>query len=142
MSGSKSSPRDRRSPAERPRRIFGAHAAHLRRYGLRSSLTHQRMRSLRCSAVPSIWAAWSPNLSARDSAVLLNLVTFVAGFIVAAALYPVTIRTLRQTKAGPLIQEGLPESHQRKAGTPTRGRALFVALALLRCLLPAVPRHP
>src|SRR5256712_3959813 len=48
-----------------PRRIFGAHAAHLRRCDLRSSLTHQRMRSLRCSAAPSIWTTWSPNLSPR-----------------------------------------------------------------------------
>src|SRR5712692_5881346 len=36
-------------------RIFGAHAAHMRCCGLRSSLTHQRMRALRCSAAPSIW---------------------------------------------------------------------------------------
>src|ERR1700716_223862 len=48
-----------------PRRIFGAHAAHLRCCDLRSSLTHQRMRSLRCSAAPSIWTTWSPNLSPR-----------------------------------------------------------------------------
>ncbi len=44
-------------------RIFGAHAAHLRRCGLRYSLTHARMRSLRYSAAPSIWTTWSPNLS-------------------------------------------------------------------------------
>jgi hypothetical protein len=40
------------------RRIFDAHAAHLRRCGLRFSLTHQRMRALRCSAAPSTWATW------------------------------------------------------------------------------------
>src|SRR5450759_2504485 len=38
--------------AGRPRRIFGAHAVHLRCCGLRFSLTHQRMRALRCSALP------------------------------------------------------------------------------------------
>src|SRR5205807_1993329 len=43
--------------------IFGAHAAHLRCCGLPSSLTHGRMRALRCSAAPSIWTTWSPNLS-------------------------------------------------------------------------------
>src|SRR6202521_5332612 len=48
-----------------PRRIFGAHAAHLRRCVLRSSLTQQRLRSLRCSAAPSSWTTWSPNLSPR-----------------------------------------------------------------------------
>src|SRR5712691_5575638 len=54
---------DQRGLAGNRRRIFAAHAAHLRRCGLRSSLTHQRMRSLRCSAAPSIWAAWTTNLS-------------------------------------------------------------------------------
>jgi hypothetical protein len=44
-------------------RIFGAHAAHLRRCDLRFSLTHPRMRALRYSAPPSIWTTWAPNLS-------------------------------------------------------------------------------
>jgi hypothetical protein len=45
-------------------RSFGAQAAHLRRCDLRCSLTHPLMRSLRYSAAPSIWATWTPNLSA------------------------------------------------------------------------------
>ena len=52
-------------------RIFGAHAAHLRRCDLRSSLTHPRMRALRCSAAPlgpprrsRGRDPWTPNLSA------------------------------------------------------------------------------
>src|SRR5580704_7015700 len=48
-----------------PRRIFGAHAAHLRRCVFRSSLTQRRLRSLRCSAAPTSWTTWSPNLSPR-----------------------------------------------------------------------------
>jgi hypothetical protein len=44
-------------------RIFGSHAAHLRRRLLRYSLPHQRMRSLRCSAPPTIYTTWRPNLS-------------------------------------------------------------------------------
>jgi hypothetical protein len=52
------------------RRIFGAHAARLRRCGLRFSLTHRRMRSLRCSPAPSIRAACSPNLSPPNPATL------------------------------------------------------------------------
>src|SRR5438445_603628 len=63
---------EHRDPAGAPRRIFGAHAAHLRRCDLRSSLTHQRMRSLRCSAAPSIWATWPPNLSPRSPAMALR----------------------------------------------------------------------
>ncbi len=44
-------------------RIFGPHAAHLRGRLLRYSLPHQRMRSLRSSAPPSICTTWRPNLS-------------------------------------------------------------------------------
>src|ERR1700687_4829077 len=65
----RSSPRDQGVPAGAPRRIFGTDAAHLRCCGLRSSLTHRRMRSLRCSAAPSIWATSAPNLSTRSPAV-------------------------------------------------------------------------
>src|SRR6195256_5668076 len=57
------------------RRIFGAHAAHLRRCDLRFSLTHQRMRSLRCSIAPSIWTTWAPNLSPRSPAMSTNKIT-------------------------------------------------------------------
>jgi len=46
-------------------RIFGAHAADLLSCGLRYSLTHGRMRSLRCSAAPGISATCTPNLSAN-----------------------------------------------------------------------------
>src|SRR5437762_4049669 len=53
-----------------PRRSFGAHAADLRRCGLRCSLAHQRMRSVRCSAAPSISATCAPNLSPRSPAVI------------------------------------------------------------------------
>src|SRR5450756_2292986 len=66
--------RDLAIPAGAPRRMFGADAAHLRRCGLRSSLTHQRMRSLRCSAAPSIWTTWAPNLSPRSPAVIARIV--------------------------------------------------------------------
>src|SRR6202011_4959352 len=52
-----------RSPLRACRRIFGPHAAHLRCRLLRCSLTHQRMRALRCSAPPSICTTWGPNLS-------------------------------------------------------------------------------
>src|SRR5205814_1372555 len=47
-----------------PGRIFGACAAHLRRRLLCSSVAHQPMRFLWCSAAPCIWATQTPNLSA------------------------------------------------------------------------------
>src|ERR1700687_6330524 len=58
-----------RATAGPPLRIFGAHATHLRRCDLRSSLTHLSMRAVRCSAAPSSWTTWTPNLSPRSRAV-------------------------------------------------------------------------
>src|SRR4029077_1326110 len=54
---------------------------------LRSSLTHQRMRSLRCSVAPSISAAWSPNASPRAPAV--TVVNAVLQGIFLGAFYAV-----------------------------------------------------
>src|SRR5438132_7326333 len=86
MNGSdwESQPNDVAIPAGAPRRIFGAHAAHclpcLRHgdpRGTRFSLTHRRMRSLRCSAIR--WGPrgaatggrpCAPNLSPRSPAVI------------------------------------------------------------------------
>ena len=53
---------------------------------------------------------------------IFDLVTFVVTFVIALVLYPPTIRVLRRMKAGQIIQDELPESHQKKAGTPTAGR--------------------
>jgi threonine dehydratase len=61
-----------------PRRIFGAHAAHLRRCAFRSSLTHRQVRSLRCSDAPSIWAAWiAEPLGAAPGPTLLTIIGVV-----------------------------------------------------------------
>ncbi|TMC82936.1 MAG: phospho-N-acetylmuramoyl-pentapeptide-transferase [Chloroflexi bacterium] len=100
------------------------------------------MRSLRCSAAPSIWAAWPPNLSSMNPAALFDVVTFVVAFLAALALYPPAIRTLRRLKAGQVIQEELPDTHQKKAGTPTGGGVIFVLLAVLGGSLAAIAGHP
>jgi phospho-N-acetylmuramoyl-pentapeptide-transferase len=67
--------------------------------------------------------------------------TFVVAFIIAFVLYPPVIRTLRRWKAGQVIQAELPESHQKKAGTPTGGGVLFVALGILGGTLSALAGH-
>jgi phospho-N-acetylmuramoyl-pentapeptide-transferase len=69
---------------------------------------------------------------------IFDLVTFVVTFLIALVLYPPTIRTLRRMKAGQVIQDELPESHQKKAGTPTGGGIVFVGIAILAGLL-AIP---
>ncbi|HET7467732.1 MAG TPA: phospho-N-acetylmuramoyl-pentapeptide-transferase [Candidatus Dormibacteraeota bacterium] len=62
---------------------------------------------------------------------ILDAITFAVSFAVAAALYPFAIRLLRRAGSRQVIQEELPDSHQKKAGTPTGGGILFVALALV-----------
>ncbi len=73
---------------------------------------------------------------------ILDLVTFAAALAVGAVLYPPFIRLLRRIKSGQVIQEELPETHQRKAGTPTGGGILFAALAVLGGLLATAAGHP
>ena len=72
---------------------------------------------------------------------ILDAVTFVVSFAISAALYPAFIGLLRRLRSGQVIQEELPESHQRKAGTPTGGGILFVALAIVAGVLATVAGH-
>ena len=72
---------------------------------------------------------------------ILDLTTFVVTFVMAFVLYPPFIGVLRRMKAGQVIQEELPDSHQRKAGTPTAGGVLFVAIALVAGVLASVAGH-
>jgi phospho-N-acetylmuramoyl-pentapeptide-transferase len=73
---------------------------------------------------------------------IFDVVTFVVAFGVALVVYPPTIQVLRRMKAGQVIQEELPETHQKKAGTPTGGGILFVALGLLGGVLATLAGHP
>jgi phospho-N-acetylmuramoyl-pentapeptide-transferase len=74
--------------------------------------------------------------------VILDLATFAVAFAIALVLYPPFIRLLRRMRAGQVIQEELPETHQRKAGTPTGGGILFVALAIVAGVLATLAGHP
>jgi phospho-N-acetylmuramoyl-pentapeptide-transferase len=72
---------------------------------------------------------------------IFDVATFVVSFAVAVVLYPIAIRTLRRLRSGQVIQEELPESHQRKAGTPTGGGILFVVLGLVGGALAMLAGH-
>jgi phospho-N-acetylmuramoyl-pentapeptide-transferase len=61
---------------------------------------------------------------------IFDVITFVVAFGLTLVLYPFFIRTLQRLKAGQVIQSELPESHQKKAGTPTGGGIVFVAIAI------------
>jgi phospho-N-acetylmuramoyl-pentapeptide-transferase len=71
----------------------------------------------------------------------LDLITFVVTFIIALVTYPPAIRVLRRLKAGQVIQDELPASHQKKAGTPTAGGVLFVAIAIVAGVLASLAGH-
>src|SRR5260370_13799424 len=51
------------------------------------------------------------------------------------------MRFLRRMKAGQVIQEELPESHQKKAGTAAAGGVLFVVIAIVGGVLAALAGH-
>ena len=72
---------------------------------------------------------------------IFDVATFVVAFVIALVLYPGLIRGLQRLKAGQVIQQELPESHQRKAGTPTGGGVLFVLVAIVGGLLATLAGH-
>jgi phospho-N-acetylmuramoyl-pentapeptide-transferase len=72
---------------------------------------------------------------------IFSAITFVAALVISFVLYPPLISALRRWKAGQVIQAELPESHQKKAGTPTGGGILFTALGIVGGLLATAAGH-
>jgi phospho-N-acetylmuramoyl-pentapeptide-transferase len=70
-----------------------------------------------------------------------DLLTFGVTLAVALVIYPLAIAGLRRLKSGQVIQAELPESHQRKAGTPTGGGVVFVGLAVMAGMLAHAAGH-
>ena len=68
-------------------------------------------------------------------------ITFAAAFLIALLIYPPAIRTLRALKSRQVIQAELPDSHQKKSGTPTGGGMVFVGLAIAGGVLAAIAGH-
>jgi phospho-N-acetylmuramoyl-pentapeptide-transferase len=72
---------------------------------------------------------------------IFDLLTFAITFAIALVLYPFVIGWLRRMKAGQVIQHELPDSHQKKAGTPTGGGVLFVVVAVVAGVLASFAGH-
>jgi phospho-N-acetylmuramoyl-pentapeptide-transferase len=72
---------------------------------------------------------------------VFSAITFVVALVLSAILYPLLIRALRRWKSGQVIQAELPDSHQKKAGTPTGGGILFVALGIVAGVLATIAGH-
>ena len=62
-------------------------------------------------------------------------IVFAAAFILTVALAPVGIPLLQRLKFGQSIREEGPESHFKKAGTPTMGGLIFLVSILLVTLV-------
>jgi len=71
-----------------------------------------------------------------------TLITLAVSFVLGLVLYPFFIRLLQRLRAGQVIQEELPDTHQKKAGTPTGGGILFVVLAIAGGALATLAGHP
>jgi phospho-N-acetylmuramoyl-pentapeptide-transferase len=72
---------------------------------------------------------------------LLDVITFGVTAAIGILAYRPFIALLRGRRAGQVIQAELPAEHQLKAGTPTGGGILFVALAILAGLLATLAGH-
>ncbi|WP_139489956.1 phospho-N-acetylmuramoyl-pentapeptide-transferase [Brevibacillus dissolubilis] len=62
------------------------------------------------------------------------IITIVAAFLIAVLIGPLFIPVLRRLKFGQAIREEGPQSHQKKAGTPTMGGTIIL-LALIFTVL-------
>ena len=72
---------------------------------------------------------------------ILNLSILATAFLIAIILYPSLIRVFQRLRVRQVIQAELPSEHQRKAGTPTGGGILFVAIGVAAGLF-AARNHP
>jgi phospho-N-acetylmuramoyl-pentapeptide-transferase len=63
------------------------------------------------------------------------LTVFVAALIVSALVFPAAIGRLARARMGQQIREEGPAAHHAKAGTPTAGGIVFVAVALVLYLV-------
>ncbi|HLQ61228.1 MAG TPA: phospho-N-acetylmuramoyl-pentapeptide-transferase [Candidatus Acidoferrales bacterium] len=73
---------------------------------------------------------------------IFDAATFGVALALGVLAYPPFISRLRRLGSGQVIQAELPDSHQRKAGTPTGGGILFVALGVAGGLLAVAAGHP
>ena len=66
---------------------------------------------------------------------MLLLVSLAVSFAVTAAAGPIVLRWLRRLHAGQSIREEGPESHQKKAGTPTMGGIMIIAGVIITSII-------
>jgi len=73
--------------------------------------------------------------------VIFDAITFVVTLAIGLVIYPPFIAMLRRMRVGQVIQAELPSGHQKKAGVPTGGGILFIALGVLGGVLATIAAH-
>lgn len=63
-----------------------------------------------------------------------TVITLIVSFLITVILAPIVIPYLRRMKFGQSIREEGPQSHQKKAGTPTMGGLIFIASIIISTL--------
>lgn len=63
------------------------------------------------------------------------IVSIILSFVITACLGPLVLRWLRRLHAGQSIREEGPQSHQKKAGTPTMGGIMFLIGITATCII-------
>ena len=66
---------------------------------------------------------------------IVSIIYIMFGFIVGIVLIKPCLALLYKLKIGQKILEDTPESHQKKAGTPTMGGLIFLVADLIFCLI-------
>ena len=63
-----------------------------------------------------------------------TVITLIVSFLLSVILAPIVIPYLRKMKFGQSIREEGPQSHQKKAGTPTMGGLIFLSSIIISTL--------
>lgn len=64
-----------------------------------------------------------------------TVITLIVSFLITIILAPIVIPYLRRMKFGQSIREEGPQSHHKKAGTPTMGGLIFLASIIISTLV-------
>lgn len=71
----------------------------------------------------------------------LNLMPILVAFALSAIMGPIIIPFLRKLKFGQFVRDDGPESHLKKAGTPTMGGIIFLVSVIITSLI-YIPEYP
>src|SRR5215470_1667068 len=68
-----------------------------------------------------------PGLNVLRYETFRSVLAGLAALVISLALGPLLIQRFRAARVGQTIREDVPQSHQKKAGTPTMGGLLILA---------------